>query len=244
MSKLKSFPLFFLYWLGFAAIKLPTAILGFLVVPFLYSYRHKEFDEVPKVFLPWQNPEDWKGGHRGTEHSLPNWWIKEPVDDIKIPLLKIVIRKAREARGFGFWSWYKYHAIRNPANGLRNFESLDLDIMPTLVEHYTDATSRKLEAGYRLRYEPTTMRKDGVKTAWYIAWQGYQAGVKVVHVWPDLKKDIKILKWTLLKAGPRHFVFKFGWRIEPKDRDIPIDPNGTRVDDAGFASKFLPYRKG
>jgi hypothetical protein len=72
------------------------------------------------------------------------------------------------------------------------------------------------------------MRTDGVKFAAYLAWQGFQAGTKIVYVWND----------------KRHLVFKFGWRIEPRDRYIPIDPNGTRVDDAGFATKFLPYREG
>lgn len=195
-------PFFILVWAGFIAIKLPTLLLGFVVVPVLYLYRHRHFYDVPKVFLPWQNPEDWKGGHMGTDESVPQWWINQ--------------------RGFGFWSWYRYHAIRNPANGLRNFEAIDLDIKPNDVRFVT--TGEK----YRDRYEPTSMRKDGVRFAAYLAWQRFQAGCKVVYVWNER----------------RHFVFKFGWRIEPKDRYIPIDPNGTRVDDAGFASKLLPFREG
>lgn len=195
-------PIFILIWALFFTFKAVVLLTGLFVVPVLYLYRKRPFDEVPKVFLPWQNPEDWNGGHRGTEHSLPQWWINQC--------------------GFGFWSWYKYHAIRNPANGLRNFESLDLDIEPSKVQFV--ATGEP----YRLRYEPTSMRKDGIKFASYLAWQGLQAGCKVVYVW----------------NAERHFVFKFGWRIEPKDRDIPIDPDGTRVDDAGFASKLLPYREG
>ena len=195
-------PLFILVWIGFIAIKLPTALLGLIVVPVLYRYRHRPFDDVPKIFTPWLNPEDWHGGHRGTEHSLPKWWIKE--------------------NGTDFKSWFRYHAIRNPANGLRNFEAIDLDIKPSEVWFVT--TGEK----YRDRYEPVSMRKDGVKFAAYLAWQGLQAGCKVVYVWNE----------------KRHFVFKFGWRIEPRDRFMPIDPNGTRVDDAGFASKFLPYREG
>jgi hypothetical protein len=199
MTKL---PLFILVWIGFIAIKLPIALLGLIVVPVLYRYRHKPFDDVPKIFLPWLNPEDWNDGHRGMAESLPMWWVNE--------------------NGISFKSWFRYHAIRNPANGLRNFEFLDCDPNPSRIRFVT--TGKK----YRDRYEPTTMRTDGVKFAAYLAWQGFQAGTKIVYVWND----------------KRHLVFKFGWRIEPRDRYIPIDPNGTRVDDAGFATKFLPYREG
>lgn len=215
-------PIFILIWICFILLKAAVVLLGLAVVPVLYRYRHVSFADVPKVFTPWLNPEDWNDGHRGTDKSLPKWWIDEPVSDIGITVFgkDVVFRKAREHRGFGFGSWYHYHAIRNPANGLRNIEWLDLDIDPAKVKYYSP--------DYRLRYEPVSMRKDGAKTAWYVAWQGWQAGMKYVHVWND----------------KRHFVMKMGWRIEPKDKTVPIDPAGTRVDDAGFATKLLPYRKG
>ena len=108
------FPVFVLVWILFIAIKLPTMLLGLLVVPLLYRYRHRPFHEVPKVFLPWLNPEDWNDGHRGTPESLPQWWMNQ--------------------EGAGFKCWYDYHAKRNPAKGLRNFESIDLDFNPELVE--------------------------------------------------------------------------------------------------------------
>lgn len=230
-------PLFIVVWIGLVAIKLPTMFAGGIVVPFLYKYRKRPFDEVPKVFLPWQNPEDWNDGIAGTEHSLPKWWINEPVDDIKIPLLKIVIRKAREDRGFGFWSWYKYHAVRNPANGLRNFDFVDLELEQDKVKYLTPQ--------YLKYYEPWyTRSNNGPKNYGYIAWQGYRAGVKFVHIWPTLEKDIKIFKWTLFKEGLRHFEFKFGWRVEPRDAVEGYDAKSHRWHHgAGFASKFLPYRR-
>ena len=187
-------------WFLFMVLKASVALLGFLVVPVLYSYRLKPRDKVPRIFTPWLNPEDWNDGHMGTEVSLPAWWVKR--------------------EGSSFKSWYHYHAIRNPANGLRNIEALDMDIVPDKVRYYTSE--------YRERYEPVSMRKDGVKSAWYVAYQGWQAGMKYVRVWNE----------------GRHLVLKLGWRVEPKDRTVPIDPNGTRVHQAGFASKFLPYRRG
>ena len=196
-------PIFILLWLGFAAIKLPTMFLGFIVTPILYLYRKREFDDVPKVFLPWQNPEDWNGGPEGTEDSLPQWWIN--------------------SEGSTFSSWYHYHAIRNPANGLRNFEALDLDLKKEEIKYYTPH--------YLKYYEPWYTRKDPnlPKTYGYIAWQGFKAGMKFVHIWNE----------------ERHLVIKFGWRVEPRDAVEGIDPSGQRaIEGAGFASKFLFYREG
>lgn len=196
-------PVFILVWLGFVSIKLPTALLGFVVTPILYLYRKRSFDDVPKVFLPWQNPEDWNDGPEGTEHSLPEWWVR--------------------SEGSTFSSWYHYHAIRNPANGLRNFEFFDLDLNKNEIHYRTPF--------YLKYYEPWYTRKDTSlpKTYGYIAWQGWRAGIKFVHVWNE----------------DRHLVFKFGWRVEPRDAITGPDPEGQRaIEGAGFATKFIPYREG
>src|SRR5210317_1006628 len=87
-------PIFLAGWLSNIIIKVPTVILGLVMVALLYFYRKKPFNEVPKVFLPWLNPEDWNDRLMGTEHSLPQWWV--------------------DLKGSGFGSWYHYHAIRNP----------------------------------------------------------------------------------------------------------------------------------
>jgi hypothetical protein len=187
-------------WIINILIKLPTMLLGFFIIPILYLYRHREFDDVPKIFLPWQNPEDWKGCLKGTEHSIPQWWVNE--------------------MGTGFWAFYKYHAIRNPANGLRNFDFIDLDLEQDKIYYWTPR--------YLQSYEPNYMTKNGVKSAGYVCWQGWMAGVKFVHVW----------------NAERHFVFKFGWRVEPRDAIDGYKETSQRWHDgAGFASKFLPYRE-
>ena len=195
-------PIFLAVWIGMIAIKLPTLLLGFIMVALLYPYRKREFDQVPKIFLPWQNPEDWVGGISGTEHSIPQWWINE--------------------MGSGFWSWYKYHAIRNPANGLRNFDFVDLDLVQDEIHFWTPE--------YLKYYEPWWMLKEHpeIKTYGYIAWQGWRAGIKIEHIWND----------------KRYFSFKFGWRVEPRDAVEGYRETSHRWKlGAGFASKFLPYRE-
>jgi len=198
-------PVFILLWIGFLLIKAPTAFAGLFVVPLMWRYKHTHYSFLPWWTRPWANPEDWKGGESTFLSSLPKWWV--------------------DKNGTTFRSWYRYHAIRNPANGLRSFELLDLDIDPDLVRYKTD-----LEL---LRYEPTVLRRHNlggidanIKTAWYLAWQGWQAGFKVVHIWSDT----------------HHLVIKLGWRIEPADAFGEDENIGT--EDASFASKFLLYRKG
>lgn len=192
-------------WLAFLAIKIPTILLGVVVVPVMYAYRDMHYDILPKWMRPWANPEDWYGGPKGTRDSLPRWWIDRHEGEV------------------GFLMWWHYHAIRNPANGLRSFEWLDLDIIPDLVRYKTPR--------YLRYYEPWYVRKMDIlrpRTYWYLAWQGWQAGFKLVHHWND----------------ERHLVIKLGWRVQPSDAEEAIDPDGIRVEDAGFATKFLPYRKG
>lgn len=192
-------PIFILMWVLFLMIKAPTVLSGFFIIPLLYRYRSTHYKLLPWWTRPWANPEDWEGRGNGN-NSLPKWWI--------------------EQYGNTFKEFYRYHAIRNPANGLRSFEWLDLDIISKLVEFKTNTKLRI--------YEPNQMRVyDGaLKTAWYFAWQGHQAGFKLIHLW----------------NFERHLVIKFGWRIEPSDAISDVINIGT--EDASFATKILPWRKG
>jgi hypothetical protein len=196
-------PVFILVWMGFIAIKLPTALAGLFMVPIIFPYRGVNYDDLPWWTKPWANPEDWTGGPEGVPgRSLPQWWL--------------------DRMGNTYWAFYKYHAIRNPANGLRSYEWLDVDPDPELIGYWTPR--------YLRHYEPWHVRKNvpTLKTYGYLAWQGWKAGCKLVHHW----------------SADRHFVLKLGWRIEPRDTKEPIDPDGIRHEDAGFASKLIPYRKG
>ena len=124
--------------------------------------------------------------------------------------------------GPSFWAFYKYHAIRNPANGLRSFEFMDLDIVSEKVNYIAYPDLKHYDPWYTRIYTPD------VDFYWYLTWQGFQSCFKIVYHWND----------------ERHLEFKIGWRVNPRDRHVAPDPNGIRVDDAGFATKFLPWRKG
>ncbi len=238
-------PMFMLFWAAFVALKLVTIALGLGVVPFLWEYRDVLYARLPDWTRPWSNPEDWYGGPKTYERtSLPKWWV--------------------DKKGSGFGSFYHYHAIRNPANGLRSFEAFDLDIEMDRVKYVTPRLFSYYEP-WHMRNVNADSQLDPVNTSGYVCWQGFRAGVKFVHLWPDKKTDLtitlpaidfgdswwKVWRWSfgwntfvLIEAGPRHFVFKFGWRVEPRDATVAIDPDGIRVDDAGFATKLLPYRRG
>lgn len=193
-------PLFMLLWVGMICIKIPTALFGFFVVPFLYPYRDTDYKDLPWWTRPWSNPEDWTGQPGCYESSLPRWWVEE--------------------RGTGFGSFYRYYAVQNSANGLRSFEFLDLTIDPSKVKYKTN---------YKMtRYEPPEMRELGLKTVWYWAWQGFQAGFKIIHIWND----------------ERHLVIKLGWRVEPEDASGGDKYFKIGMEDASFAGKVLLYRKG
>jgi len=202
-------PIFILLWIGMMMIKFVIAVLGLFTIAYMWKWRNTPFNEVPKWTTPWLNPEDWHGTFNHYVNSLPRWWV--------------------QLHGANFKSFWHYHAIRNPANGLRNIEWLDLDNVPEKVKYHSPK--------YYDRYEPSILRQQAykpgdefnpdIKTCWYLAWQGWQAGFKIVHIWND----------------ERHLVIKIGWRVEPantKDRDRPQ----VLIDDASFASKILIWRKG
>ena len=182
-----------------------VAPLGLFVGPILYLYRNTEYKDLPFWTRPWANPEDWLGQQIHYKDGLPRWWY--------------------DKKGTGFKSWYRYNIIRNPANGLRSFEFIDLDIDPTKVEFVRSKNFTEE------RYDISAVRNAELKTVWYFAWQGLQAGFEFIHIWPDGKN------------GLRHFNIKFGWRVEPSDAN-PDNHHGIGSNDASFASKVLPYREG
>jgi hypothetical protein len=189
-------------WLWVIAIKLPTALLGFVMVPLLYRYRNTQYKDIPFWTKPWANFEDWLGQSPDGNDvgSLPRWWIKREGDDFK--------------------AWYRYHAIRNPANGLRSFSWISAKITPHKVRYKTNH--------YMERYDVSKMREQNIKTVWYVAWVDWKMGLEVIHLWSGGEK--------------RHFNIKLGWRIEPND--IHGDPTKLGMTHASFASKVLPFREG
>ena len=198
MNALIKLPVWLAVWIAVVPIKFATAVSGFAMIPLLYKYRNTTYKKLPFWTRPWANPEDWEGGYGTESNSLPKWWIKE--------------------YGISFKSWYHYHAIQNPANGLRSFKLFSLHIDPDKMEYKAYP--------YMNRYEPPEIRKSGRKAAGYIAWQGFKMGLKVIIIWND----------------KRHLVIKLGFRVEPRDKVDFVDDLGTQ--NASFAGKVLVYREG
>lgn len=191
-------PGWILWWAIQIAVKLPTVLLGFLVVAGLYPYRNTPLDEMPWWSKPWVNPEDWTGGHLNNINSLPQWW-------------------KNRMGGDGFWPFYKYHAIRNPADGLRNFPKWNLRINKDMVHYWTPK--------YFDHYEPWYDRTPG--------WRGYAA-------WSSVWLGVKV-QWIRENS---YSEFKFGFRVEPRDAHHELDDNSARKRYGGsFATKLIPNRK-
>lgn len=188
-----------MWWAVQLAVKAPVALLGLAVVPLLYKHKNTPLDELPWWSTPWANPEDWTGGHKGYTDSLPDWW------------------KTRMAGENPRWAFYKYHAIRNPADGLRNYEWLNLKINEKKVYYWTPQ--------YMDHYDPWYDRTPGVR--------GYVAGQ---NIWWGIK-----VQWIRKKS---YSEFKWGFRVEPRDAHHPLDADSTRrVYGASMATKFILNRE-
>jgi hypothetical protein len=76
--------------------KIPVIIAGVVVVPVvMWWFRKTPISDVPKVLLPWCNPEDWYGGYRAL-----------PVDYNCVP-------DNIYDGDHSFWRFWQYHAFRN-----------------------------------------------------------------------------------------------------------------------------------
>lgn len=185
------------WWLVRIAVKLPMVIIGFVVMPLMWRYRTTPLDELPFWALPFANPEDWCGGHLKYADSIPDWWAK------------------REGNR-NFWTFYKYHAIRNPADGLRNFKHWQLWIDKDKVEYWTPQ--------YMEHYDIWFNDEPGVRG--YIVRQGIWYGAKVQWVRDDGYTE-----------------FRIGFRVQPRDahHELPLS-SARRHLGASFASKFILNR--
>ena len=183
-----------LWWLIYIVLfKAPVYVLGYLMVAVVYRYRDTRLDELPFWAKLWANPEDWTGGTLNNPDSLPDWW------------------KARE--GNGFKAFYRYHAFRNGADGLRNFPKLNLQINKDRVEYWTPKYYKHYEAWYD--------QTPGLRG--YICWQGIWMGLKVQYISEDWYAEIK-----------------WGWRVQPADAHHELLPDSSRrILGASFANKLI-----
>jgi hypothetical protein len=94
----------FLFALGMNLTKIPVIVAGLFVVPFMYRLRAVPAQNMPAKYRPWLNPEDWTGGYR----EFPPEYGCVPPD--------------LQERYSGLWGFWKYHALRNGGDGLRNYD--------------------------------------------------------------------------------------------------------------------------
>ena len=204
-------PIFIMIWLVMIAIKICWIPTGWIAIPFLWKYRYTSYSRLPKWTKPWANLEDWTGQPNHHMASLPKWWVLK--------------------HGIGFWSFYRYHAGRNGADGIRSFKLLDLNLFDGNIKYVTPF--------YMDRYEPIDMRKADKRGVGYFCWQGWQAGMKWLWIWSDT----------------HHASIKIGWRVEPrhsksitnKEEQRLLDLNPSRrvlFEHRDFSSSPKPYRKG
>ncbi len=126
----------FLYALLMNLSKLPVIAVGLLVVPFLWRFRRRPLHKMPSYLMPWVNPEDWTEGYRKFG-----------------PFLNCVPVNVY-GKVAGFWLFYKYHALRNGGDGLRNYDwhvamirIADLDV--EILDNGYTVTQGKYGSWYR-----------------------------------------------------------------------------------------------
>jgi hypothetical protein len=211
-------PVGLLWWVVQAALKLIVLVPGLFVVPFLYKYRFTELDNLPLWAMPWANPEDWHGGHKNYNGSIPPWWQKKEYLPIKQWIRKLFRRDYHyETYGESLYSFWRYHARRNPSDGLRNLDFLQLWIDKERVWFWTP---RLME-----HYEPWHDRRPGWRG--YMAGQGPYIGIKIQWVRDSSYSELKL-----------------GFRVEPRDAIYELAENSARRHlGASFASKLIFHRE-
>ena len=190
-----------LVWIPQIALKAVFGVLGLFVMPLMYKYRYTDLEHIPPFLKLFANPEDWTGGHNNYHGSVPPWF--------------------REKMGnrSDFWKFYKYHAIRNPTDGLRNVKWLQLWINPEKVHYWTPELYR--------HYSSWWIDRNFTGVIGYIAWQGLKMGLKVQWYRKDSYSEVK-----------------FGFRVEPNDAHEPLPiKSARRMYGASFANKVLINRK-
>lgn len=188
-------------------IKLAIALVGTVMVIPMYRYKNTPYRKVPWIFYLWKNPEDWLDGvlaqqqQRAYIDSLPPWWMNRMQDSSR------------------FWRFYKYHAIRNPADGLRNIRLLTPIIDSTRICFWQNEYLRYMEPWF----EEALKRK----WYWFVAWHGMYWGFQIMYIYNDT----------------RYFTLKVGWKFTPGDYYEGMETSVRAVTGCSFASKFLPYRE-
>lgn len=210
-----SFPVYVAVWLVYLLIKVPTNLLGFLVVPFMWRHRYTLYKNLPFWTRPWSNLEDWCGQPNSYQASLPRWWVLHRIE--------------KGFMGSDFRSFYRYHALRNAGDGLRSFEAFSVNLYDGGLEYWTPF--------YFKHYEAKQLREADKKFAFYFAAQSLHAGYKLVLVWSKTHHLSLKFGWRI---SPHHVVEGIG---DPKL--MALDPGRRVLyEHRGFASSIHLYREG
>ena len=173
--------------LGHSLRTLPYDVAGLVVVPFLWKYRDIDYkvmrDNHPRL-LPWINAEDWTGGIRGHQ-SGSNCMPADLWDEM----------------GDGRWGFYRYHALRNKAAGLRHMEKFVLRLSAAQIHYITPEECEWYQDWWLYKYKNP---KPG-NTFWHLTWQRDCIGFEYIRYFVRFGK----FRW---------YRCKLGWRIGPGDR--------------------------
>ena len=195
-------------WIAHGFGSIPWSIAGLWRVWQLRKLTSNDFDQMVRYyphFLPWVNPEDWTGGVRGfpLEYKCipPDLHDKYPPTD---------------------WGFWRYHALRNPAGGLRNYPWWVCRLNKDEIRHRPSYVPQHVKAWYLRRLDEVD------RITWFVCWQGDYLHMRCVILWSD--------NW--------HGELGIGFRIFPRDRQGPW-PDSTRWKiGAQFASKFHILKRG
>ena len=161
---------------------LPFEILGLFIIPFMYRLRETPYIELPELLLPWANPEDWTGGWRGHKPS-----------DGCIP------HDLREEFS-GFWGFYRYHALRNRAHGLRAYHFF----VETLIDGAISFECNRYLRWYKDWYISKEITPKPGDTFWHVTWQGKRSSLRYIRYF-EFRGQLWYLEHTA------------GWRLNPTD---------------------------
>lgn len=171
---------------------MPFKIAGWFVVPFLWKYRNSDLafmqQHHPRLMFA-VNPEDWVGGWRG--HKPGSGGIPSDLWD-KFP---------PESR-LAFW---RYHALRNAAKGLRVRDGFFLELDADKIGFSTNEVLKTYQDWWLFKYR---VPESGSKW-WHVTWQDGRIGWRYIRYFGF--------------RGELYYIHgKAGWRIGPYDKDGPI----------------------
>lgn len=168
-------------------ISLPFEIVGLAVVAYIYRYRDVDLAHMKtlhKWAMPWVNPEDWTGGWRGFK----------PGDNC-------VPADMREEFS-GFWGFYRYHALRNRAHGLRNYSWYNAKMKEGEIEYVTPDYCKAYSDWWLFKNRDL---KPGSRF-WFVSWQGFYCSYKYIRYF-SFRGKLYYIHWQA------------GWRIKPVDAE-------------------------